>query len=73
MMPSGLDALTAVLLIPAVAAALLALLPAYRLTAALNVLAALADASLRRCRCSSCARRSGAICWSTISTTSSSC
>src|SRR6185369_14026487 len=41
MMPSGLDALTAVLLIPAVSAALLALLPSYRLTAALNMLAAL--------------------------------
>jgi hydrogenase-4 component F len=41
MMPFGLDALTAVLLIPAVAAALLALLPAYRLTARLNVFAAL--------------------------------
>src|SRR5215212_1784393 len=40
MMPFGLDAVTAVLLIPAVAAGLLALLPAYRLTAALNVLAA---------------------------------
>src|SRR6476619_5269556 len=40
MMPGGLDALTAVLLIPAVAAGLLALLPAYRLTASLNVLAA---------------------------------
>jgi hydrogenase-4 component F len=40
MMPFGLDALTAVLLIPAVAAGLLALLPAYRLTAPLNVLAA---------------------------------
>ncbi len=35
------DALTALLLIPAVAAAILALLPDYRLTAALNVLAAL--------------------------------
>ena len=40
MTPFGLDALTAVLLIPAVAAGLLALLPAYRLTAPLNVLAA---------------------------------
>jgi hydrogenase-4 component F len=40
MMPFGLDALTAVLLIPAGAAGLLALLPAYRLTAPLNVLAA---------------------------------
>src|SRR5215213_6897907 len=40
MMPFGVDAVTAVLLIPAVAAGLLALLPAYRLTAALNVLAA---------------------------------
>ena len=36
------DALTGVLLIPAVAAALLAVLPGYRLTARLNVLAALA-------------------------------
>src|SRR5579871_1711932 len=35
------DALTALLLIPAVAAAILALLPDYRVTAALNVLAAL--------------------------------
>jgi hypothetical protein len=33
MMPVGFDALAAVLLIPAVAAGLLALLPAYRLTA----------------------------------------
>ena len=41
MMPFGLDAMTAVLLIPAASAALLALLPAYRLTAPLNVLAAL--------------------------------
>ena len=40
MMPFGLDALAAVLLIPVTAAALLALLPAYRLTASLNVLAA---------------------------------
>ena len=39
MMAFGLDALAAVLLIPALAAALLALLPAYRLTARLNVLA----------------------------------
>jgi hydrogenase-4 component F len=35
------DALTALLLIPVVAAAILALLPDYRATAALNVLAAL--------------------------------
>ena len=35
-----IDALTGVLLIPAVAAALLAVLPGYRLTARLNVLAA---------------------------------
>ncbi len=41
MMPFGFDALSAVLLIPAIAAGLLALLPAYRLTASLNVLAAL--------------------------------
>src|SRR5215212_5034407 len=40
MMPFGLDAVTAALLIPAMAAGLLALLPAYRLTAALNVVAA---------------------------------
>src|ERR1043165_5521715 len=40
MMPFGLDALAAVLLIPVTAATLLALLPAYRLTASLNVLAA---------------------------------
>ena len=40
------DALTGVLLIPAVAACLLAALPGYRLTARLNVLAAFADASL---------------------------
>src|ERR1043165_2694276 len=39
MMPFGLDALAAVLLIPVTAATLLALLPAYRLTARLNVLA----------------------------------
>jgi hydrogenase-4 component F len=37
------DALTGVLLIPAVAAALLAVLPGYRMTAILNVLAALAS------------------------------
>jgi len=36
------DALSALLLIPAVAAAILALLPDYRVTAALNVIAALA-------------------------------
>src|SRR5438270_7612721 len=41
MMPFGLDAVTAVLLIPALGAAVLALLPAYRLTAPLNVLSAL--------------------------------
>jgi hydrogenase-4 component F len=40
MMPFGLDALAAVLLIPVTAATLLALLPAYRLTASLNVVAA---------------------------------
>src|SRR5437764_61386 len=40
MIPFNLDAVVAVLLIPAVSAALLALLPAYRLTARLNVLAA---------------------------------
>src|SRR5437868_3228351 len=40
MIPFNLDAVVAVLLIPAVSAALLALLPAYRLTAPLNVLAA---------------------------------
>jgi hydrogenase-4 component F len=40
MMPFGLDALAAVLLIPVTAVALLALLPAYRLTASLNVFAA---------------------------------
>ena len=38
----SLDALTAILLIPAVSAALLAALPGYRLTAQLNVAAALA-------------------------------
>jgi hydrogenase-4 component F len=37
-----IDAVTAVLAIPAIAAALLALLPSYRLTAAINVLATLA-------------------------------
>jgi hydrogenase-4 component F len=36
------DALTAILLIPALAAGLLAALPGYRLTARLNVLATLA-------------------------------
>ena len=35
----GIDAVTAVLAIPAIAAALLALLPAYRITARINVLA----------------------------------
>src|SRR2546423_5526014 len=39
-MPFGLDAVTAVLLIPAVAAALLAVLPGYRPAAGLNVFAA---------------------------------
>ena len=37
-----IDALTGVLLIPAVAAALLAILPGYRMTARINVVAALA-------------------------------
>ncbi|MGO6994074.1 hydrogenase 4 subunit F, partial [Rhizobium johnstonii] len=37
----ALDAVTAVLLIPIAAAALLALLPGYRMTARLNVLASL--------------------------------
>src|SRR5246500_3100319 len=40
--PMSLDALTAVLIIPALAAALLAKLPSYWLTARLNVVAALA-------------------------------
>ena len=35
----GIDAVMAVLAIPAIAAALLALLPAYRITARINVLA----------------------------------
>ena len=39
MMLFGIDAVTAVLAIPAVAAALLALLPGYRITARVNVLA----------------------------------
>ena len=38
----SLDAVTAVLLIPALAAALLAALPGYRMTARLNVLDAIA-------------------------------
>ena len=67
------DALTGVLLIPAVAAALLAALPGYRLTARLNVLATLADVCSPRCRCSSSSRRPALICWSTTSTRSSSC
>ena len=37
-----IDALTGVLLIPAAAAALLAILPGYRMTARINVVAALA-------------------------------
>ena len=37
----GFDAVSAILVIPAVAAALLAFLPGYRLTARLNVLATL--------------------------------
>jgi hydrogenase-4 component F len=41
MMLFGIDAVTAVLVIPVTAAALLALLPGYRLSAAINVLAAL--------------------------------
>src|SRR5262249_40068518 len=40
--PMSLDAVTAILLIPALAAALLALLPGYQATARLNMLAALA-------------------------------
>jgi hydrogenase-4 component F len=40
MSPGGFDAVTAVLVIPAAAAALLAVLPGYRLTSRLNVLAA---------------------------------
>src|SRR5215475_866353 len=38
----SIDALSAILLIPAVSAALLAIMPGYRLTAKLNVVAALA-------------------------------
>ena len=50
---------TRVLVIPAVAAALLALLPGYRLAARLNVLATLADAPRRARRCWSSGRRAG--------------
>ena len=68
-----IDALTGVLLIPAVAAALLAALPGYRLTARLNVLAALLQL---RDRGVAVLRRAGVrvpICWWTTSTRSSSC
>ena len=68
-----LDALAGVLLIPAAAAALLALLPGYRLTARLNVVATLLTLSDRRRRCSWSSRRPALICWSTTSTTCSSC
>ena len=67
-----LTPLTAVLLIPAAAAVLLALLPGYWIAARINVLAAFATlvaaTSFLFDR-----PEGGAICWSTTSTSSSSC
>ena len=70
----SLDAVAAVLLIPALAAALLALLPGYRLTARLNVLARVADLPGRAVAVLLVAPQpAGPISLSTISTSSSSC
>jgi hydrogenase-4 component F len=66
------EPVTAVLAIPALAAALLAALPVYRLTATLNVIATFLT-FLAAVRCSSAARRRPRISWWMISTTSSSC
>jgi hydrogenase-4 component F len=71
-MTGPLEPVTAVLVIPALAAALLVALPGYRLTAALNVLATLltfvAAVSLF-----SGAHARPRICWWTTSITCSSC
>ena len=56
---SGFSALDAVLLIPAIAAGVLALIPGYRLSAALNVAGEPCDASSSPPRCSSCGRPAG--------------
>ena len=69
-----LEPLTAMLLIPMLAAVVLALLPGYRLAARLNVAGRACRRCSPRCLCS-CrpAARRAAICSSTISTSSSSC
>jgi hydrogenase-4 component F len=67
-----LDALTAILLIPAVSAAVLAVLPGYLLTAKLNVVAALAT-FLTSLSLFVVEPVSGNICWWTTSIRSSSC
>ena len=68
-----IDALTGVLVIPAIAAGLLATLPGYRLTARLNVLAALLDILDAPYRCFVVEPAPAPICWWTISTRCSSC
>ena len=67
------DAVTAVLAIPATAALLLALLPGYRLTARLNVAATLLTFLAALSLFFVGRPEPGPICWSTISTSSSSC
>ena len=67
-----LDALSGVLLIPALSAVLLAVLPGYKLTARLNVLAAMLT-FLTSVSLFFVPPASGRISWSTTSTRSSSC
>jgi hydrogenase-4 component F len=66
-----IDALTGVLVIPAIAAALLAVLPGYRITARINVVAT--GLTLLCALSLFSGRNPASICWSTISTPPSSC
>ena len=68
-----IDALTGVLIIPAVAAGLLATLPGYRLTARLNVFATLLTFLDRRFAVRVSNPGPARICWWTTSTRCSSC
>ena len=61
-----IDALTGVLVIPAIAAALLAVLPGYRITARINVVAT--GLTLLSALSLFFRRPEPGICWSTIST-----
>ena len=70
---SGFTALNALLLIPLVAAGALALIPGYRLSAALNVLASLATPRRRQLAVLRPAARRRSTCGSTTSASSSSC